>query len=454
MQDTSPLSIAPTQPSPPPPQATTPKKLPWIIALVLGIALIALLGVAFLNKDAAPDKSASSQKDEHVATKMTVYNKLFIQACSVVKEKELEATFGLTGNRATTISQDGPLPLKSPRGSVELTTLVPDTLQFFSECAYVKEKPATGLAYRFEARIMHTKDQKTAATLYENSKPFSARDRLSSLPSFPQSYIVPPAVDTIFKGRVLLDNKTIDITYQFGAPDTQATVLPLVDQYVRQIVNNIQQAKETGTFLSSTKRKSFVGGTFVDACTALDPQDIAKLFPGMQLRPDNFTASATPASLPGSLAAKEGAKSFCNLTFNTEQDRKALASAHKASATYRWPHKLRYSLNSFASPAAASSWYEEKKAVSSRNATLQVDDVTGIGTAAYRLGRTSDVNATGEQGKGTVFREVELSVLKGRNVILVSISQSAEDFAFQATPMEIKDEQLKKAANLIAEELN
>lgn len=482
MQPNQPDSLPPVDPTPPPEPAPTPPppqpaskhSMPkWIWAIIavaivlVGLAIYLIVSLAMMSKPQA-------QHASNELTKLTVGSQPYIYPCAVATEADYAQIFKFDDPSVGTVSETSALPIKYIKADTSDLTKVAlePSNRYESSCSFTLAKAGATKITRMDVAIRQYADEKEAKSSYASLRNTDAGDytnddvdnglrHLTTLPSFPESsYVRLPEDSNIILGLkavFMSGTRIISLEYDLGPSETTDMILPLMDQFAKSIQSKINGYKE-GKPVDLTGRATFVGKKFVSVCYQADLAKLAGAFGDIQFRPDSTDTSATYGTLTGSLAALEGAKSYCKLDFNTSGDRKAQTSRKSSSKLYAdktWPHGLTLIVNSFRTADDAKSYLAAKKANATKSlqfggGTPVIEDVVGIGDAAYTSHKESTLG--GQQSQSTTIEDT-LSVASGSDVITISTQQSANALYYQTVPLQITEAKAKKAYELVRDTL-
>lgn len=460
------------QEAPSPVKQRSPKQRWLLVSGVIGIILLGLIVAAVLLGGRHPN----SQQSQSTKQPLTVGKVSYLYPCSVATREDYARIFGLDDTQVGTVTERSALPLKDVKDGGDLWKLAPGSSadpRFDTQCSYTLAKKGATQVSRIDVQVVQLDTAQEAKADFT-----SARDRasgrysshgqaqLSPLPSFTadDSYLKMPSENSDSQeAGFLAGTRFVKMTYQFTSADTPEATTPLLDAYAKEVKAKIAANSKTEP-TDMTGINTRVGAKFVDICRRSSLSQLSSTFAGIEFRPDEVTDIATYGSLDGSRAAANGVESDCMLSFNSDGDRKAIkeidAKPKKSefdrpiTANARWQHKMTLAVNTFASADEAKAAFVAKKTSAQKpvsGATADITEMRGVGDLAYRLVRKIDLSLD-KVGGGTNTRfttETALVVLRGKNLVVISLQQNTNSDEYQTAPIDVRDEQLKSALQQI-----
>ena len=457
--------LHPQEPELPQPQKSSKKF--WLIGAIIA-GVIVLLGIIGFVLFTVLTKQIQQRQQAMTVKPLTVGDKPYLYPCSVATREDYARSFGLDDEKVGTVTELSALPVSEIKGGGDLWELAPGSgsdPRFDTTCSYTLAKKGATQVNRIDVTLIQldkdseAKDEfrskrNQAAGLYFSDKEAD----LPALPSFTTENSYLKAADARTgqqKAGFLVGSRVVELAYSLTDSDTSEAVTPMLDAYSKAIKAKIA-AEGKSQPVDLTGRETKVGSKLVDICRRSDLSKFSSTFNDIQFRPDEMTDIVTYGSLDGSRAAADGAESYCTFDFNTAEDRQAISEMdtrpkksqfdRPLSATARWQHKLNLRVNTYNSAAEARTALDARKASAQKpvgGTRATVEDVSSFGDAAYKTTKQSDLSLGG--GEERLLMDTTLTVVKGKDLIVVSLQQSKNADDYQTVPFTPSDNQLKDA---------
>lgn len=449
-------------------------KKAWLIGAIAAgiIILLAVIGAVLFN---ALTNQFKQRQEAAVTKPLTVGDKPYLYPCGVATREEYARIFGLNDEKVGTVTEMSALPADKIKGGGDLWKLAPGSSsepRLDSTCSYTLAKQGATQVNRMDIELVQLAKDEEAKEVFRSARNRAAglflSDQEANLPALPSfttenSYLkVADSRTGEQKAGFIVGSRVVEISYSLTNNDTPEAVTPLLDEYSKTIKTKIATGDKTRP-IDLTGHETKVGVKLVDICRRADLSKLSGIFADIQFRPDESTDIVTYGSLDGSRAAADGAESYCMLDFNTAEDRKAIAEVEDRSgessfdrplsSSARWQHKMTFRVNTYNSEAEARAALTTRKnsaqkPVGGTQATVQ--DVADFGDAAYKATKQSDLSLENED---RFLVDTTLAMVKGKDLIVVTLQQSKNADDYQTVPLEASDDQLKAAVRYLEDVL-
>lgn len=463
----------PSSPTEPHPEKPSVPKWVWIVAIsFVGFLLIA--GVAFGLLSGLYSKSNPNDTKQNASlTTFTVGEQPYIYACNVAKEGDFEEIFGLNGKLSASVTQTGALSVGEVGGEQsDLSKRAPSLLsRYTSTCSYVRSAEGSKRVTTMEVRIGQFATPDDAASAFKGALSTATGDftrddidngtvAVGKLPTFSadKNFVRLPSGDAQYiKASFVEGAKLVELTYDFNDPETYDTTLPKLDQFAQRVATSIKAYNPASGPLDHTNSETATGKKFVDICRTADLRKVTSILGNVDIRPDEMTSISTFASMPGSLAEKDGVVSSCQYKFRTQPEKQAqeqILSVEPSKPSSRtpslyaddmWLYTLEMRANSFKTPDEATAFLAAQKdrlAKRKTNATSNVVDVQDLGDQAFKYTNQSSIESSfnGESTSTMISENLYLARF-GNDVVGVAIGSTDRKSNFKLSPLNASEDQ-------------